>query len=239
MADAKRGPRLTTGRLILWPAIFTLALTLLRLVGDLKRWPMPWFNSAAGGAGALVGIVWLPLILGPYFAFRVRFEIISPRSMGKWVGYAVLGLAVSLAGLLASRAPGMAPFTRLAVPVLGLALGAAIQYAVWPELIKVLLAYGYAARIPVVVVAFLAMRYNWATHYNASPPFLPEMSFWPKFLIAVVFPQLVGWVGYTVVAASMTGAFASGLLRRHPSEEVHSAGQFSVISSQSSEGVKK
>ncbi|MGO9269038.1 MAG: hypothetical protein ACLQOO_02060 [Terriglobia bacterium] len=218
MADVTPGVRLTTGRLILWPAIFTLALTFLRLVGELKRWPMPWFNSAAGGAGALVGIVWLPLILGPYFAFRVRFEIMSPRSMTKWVGYAVLGLGVSAAGLLASRAPGMTPLARLALPVLGLALGAAIQYAVWPELVKVLLAYGYSARVPVVVVALLAMSHNWATHYNASPPFLPEMSFWPKFFATVAFPQLVGWVGYTVVSASMTGAFAAGLLRRRPSE---------------------
>jgi hypothetical protein len=222
MADVKPCARLTTGRLIVWPAIITLALTLLRLVGELKHWPMPWFNSAAGGAGALVGIVWLPLILGPYFAFRVRFEIISPRSMTKWVGYAVLGLAVSLAGLVASRAPGMTPFVRLTLPALGLVLGAAIQYAVWPELIKVLLAYGYAARIPVVVVSFLAMYHNWATHYNASAPFLPEMSFWPKFFATVVFPQLVGWVGYTVVSGSMTGAFASGLLRRRPSEEMRS-----------------
>jgi hypothetical protein len=217
MADAQHRARLTTSRLILWPAIFTLALTLLRLVGELKRWPMPWFNSAAGGAGALVGIVWLPLILGPYFAFRVRFEIISPRSMGKWVGYAVLGLAVSVAGLLANLVPGVTPLARLSLPILGVALGAAIQYAAWPELIKVLLAYGYAARVPVVVVAFLAMRHHWATHYNASAPFLPEMSFWPKFLLTVVFPQLVGWVGYTVVGGSMTGAFASGLLRRRPS----------------------
>ena len=217
MADGTPGARLTTGRLIVWPAILTLALTLLRLVGEMKRWPMPWFNSAAGGAGALVGIVWLPLILGPYFAFRVRFEIDGPRSMAKWVGYAVLGLAVSAAGLLASFAPGMPPFARLGLPVLGLALGAAIQYAVWPELVKVLLAYGYAARIPVVVVALLAMSRNWATHYNASPPFLAQMSFWPKFFVIVVFPQLVGWVGYTVVSGSIAGAFAASLLRRRPS----------------------
>jgi len=218
MVDVRPGVRLTTGRLILWPAIFTLALTFLRLLGELKRWPMPWFNSAAGGAGALVGIVWLPLIFGPYFAFRVRFEIMSPRSMTKWVGYAVLGLVVSLAGLLASLVPGMAPLARLSLPIICLALGAAIQYAVWPEFVKALLAYGYAARIPVVVVALLAMSHNWATHYNASPPFLPEMSFWPKFFVTVAFPQLVGWVGYTVVSGSMTGAFASGLLRRRPSE---------------------
>jgi len=216
MAEVRPGVRLTTGRLILWPAIFRLGLTVLPLMGELKRWPTPWFNSAEGGAGALVGIVWLPLILGPYFAFRVRFEIISPRSMAKWFGYAALGLAVSAAGVLAGLPPSLPSIARLSLPVVGFAFGTAIQCPVWPELVKVLLAYGYAARIPVVVVSFLAMRYHWATHYNASPPFLPEMSLWPKFFVTVAF-QLVGWVGYTVVSASITGALASGLLRR-PSE---------------------
>jgi len=218
----KSGVRLTTGQLILGPALLTLAFTLLRLVGELKHWPKPWFNSAAGGAGALVGIVWLPLIFGPYFAFRVRFEIISPRSMTKWLGYAGLGAAVSVAALLGGRVSGMPDLGRLLLPNLGFALGVAIQYAVWPELMRVLLAYGYAARVPVVMIAFLAMRYNWATHYDASPPFFPELSFWPRFLVSVALPQLVGWVGYTVVAASLVGAFASALFRRRRSEKAGS-----------------
>ena len=40
--------------LIVIPALITLAVTLLRLVGDLEHWPSPWFSNAAGGGGASV-----------------------------------------------------------------------------------------------------------------------------------------------------------------------------------------
>jgi len=218
MAENSRGAGVTTSQLIVGPAVLTFGLVLLRLVGDLKRWPMPWFNSAQGGAGALIGIVWLPFIFGPYFAFRVRFQIVSPSNMKKWVAYPVIGSAVSTAGVLAGHATGLPAFARLLLPVLGFALGAGIQYLAWPAFIKVLLAYGYAARIPVVAVALLAMRHNWASHYNAYPSYLPAMSFWPKFFLTVVLPQLVGWVGYTVVGGSLTAALASALLRERSSE---------------------
>jgi len=40
--------------LIVIPALITLAVTLLRLVGDLEHWPSPRFSNAAGGGGASV-----------------------------------------------------------------------------------------------------------------------------------------------------------------------------------------
>lgn len=46
--------RLTS--LILIPALLTLAITLLRLAGELLNWAPALFNKAAGGGGALVGI---------------------------------------------------------------------------------------------------------------------------------------------------------------------------------------
>ena len=57
--------------LITIPALITLGITLLRLVGELQHWPKPWFNAAAGGGGAVIGISWLPLIFGPYFALKL------------------------------------------------------------------------------------------------------------------------------------------------------------------------
>ena len=45
-------------RLIMVPAVITLAVTLLRLVGELQHWSPRFFSREAGGAFALVGIVW-------------------------------------------------------------------------------------------------------------------------------------------------------------------------------------
>jgi hypothetical protein len=65
--------------LILVPAVITLAVTLLRLVGELLRWNPTLFSREAGGAGAIVGIVWLVPVFGGYFAWKLvqagdRFE---------------------------------------------------------------------------------------------------------------------------------------------------------------------
>jgi len=38
-------------RLITVPALVTLGITILRLVGELEHWPTPWFNTAPGGGG--------------------------------------------------------------------------------------------------------------------------------------------------------------------------------------------
>jgi hypothetical protein len=49
-------PKVSVGRLILVPAIVTLAITLLRLIGELQGWSPFLFNKAPGGGFALVGI---------------------------------------------------------------------------------------------------------------------------------------------------------------------------------------
>ena len=49
----------STWELIRIPAMITLVVTVLRLLGELQHWSPFWFNSQPGGGGALIGIVWL------------------------------------------------------------------------------------------------------------------------------------------------------------------------------------
>lgn len=63
------GPNLK--KLVLVPAILTLAVTLLRLVGEFLHLPSWLASSEAGGAGALIGITWLAPIFGVYFAYKL------------------------------------------------------------------------------------------------------------------------------------------------------------------------
>ena len=52
-------------RVVLAPTLITLGVTLLRLAGELRGWPSPWFDKTNG----FVGITWfLPPIFGCYFA---------------------------------------------------------------------------------------------------------------------------------------------------------------------------
>ena len=47
--------KLAVGRLVLWPALITLGITLLRLAGELLEWSPRLFNRDAGGGAATDG----------------------------------------------------------------------------------------------------------------------------------------------------------------------------------------
>ena len=58
------GESTSIGRLVLIPAVITLGVTVLRLLGELQGWSKLLFNTQPGGGGGLVGIVWLVPVLG-------------------------------------------------------------------------------------------------------------------------------------------------------------------------------
>jgi hypothetical protein len=63
--------RINYGRLILIPALITLAITLLRLGAEFMDLPSWLASKKPGGPGALIGISWLPPIFGVYFACKL------------------------------------------------------------------------------------------------------------------------------------------------------------------------
>ena len=97
MAGTNGGRAVPVKDLILWPAVITLAVTLLRLAGELMGGSDTLFNRAPGGAGAIVGIVWLVPVFGYYFGHRLARLGVRPGSTGRLFGFARL---TSLAGLL-------------------------------------------------------------------------------------------------------------------------------------------
>jgi hypothetical protein len=65
MANAGSSSALSVLRLIMAPALITLGITILRLVGELQHWSPLLFNTSPGGGAAIIGIAWLPFIFGP------------------------------------------------------------------------------------------------------------------------------------------------------------------------------
>jgi len=59
------------GKIILIPALITLGITLLRLVAEFLDMPAWLASKDPGGPGAIIGITWLPPILGVYFALKL------------------------------------------------------------------------------------------------------------------------------------------------------------------------
>jgi hypothetical protein len=211
MADATRA-HIT--RLIAVPTVITLAITILRLVGELKHWPTPWFNTAAGGGFAVVGISWLPIVFGPYFALKLAAAGHKPASLGKAIGFAFLALlAYFVAGVLvALTARHLSPLTLVAFSLLLFA--AFVPLLGWSALTRALLAYALAARVPVLIVMYYAIGGNWGTHYDAMEPRLAQLSFGWKYFYAAIVPQLTAWIGWTVILGAIFGTVIAALVYR-------------------------
>ena len=204
--------------LITIPALITLGITILRLVGEVEQWPKPWFSAAAGGGGAIIGISWLPIIFGPYFALKLARAGDGPSSVGKAAAFAVLGLVVFFLGGLLIGATFSHPSILTLVAFLITLAAAFIPGIGWRSLGNTLLAYAFAARIPVLIVMFLAMRGNsgrgWATHYDAVAPMFAHASFARKFFYEAILPQMTLWIGWTVVVGSIIGVIVVAILHR-------------------------
>ncbi len=221
MAERNSDRQINTLQLIAMPAVITLGITVLRLIGEMQGWSKVWFNPSAGGGVAPIGIVWLVFIFGVYFAIKLADAGEGPSSNGRVIGFALLGLAVVVVGLVAAfklSQPGM-PVAQ-AIAAVASITAIVLQRGAWPSLFRALLAYGFAARIPVTIIMFFAIRGNWGTHYDGPPPGFPEGVPWfTKFILIGAIPQLFVWIAFTVVIGTLFGAIAVAITRRgrHPS----------------------
>lgn len=215
MAEPVPVPKLSVSRLILVPGMITLAVTILRLVGELLHWSKAWFNPEAGGPWSIVGITWLTAAFGVYFGIKLLGIGEGPASSLRAIGIPILGWIVMFAGQYAGF-KFMYPHSFKATLVIlwaVYALAGLLQFVAWPSLFKVLFAYGYAARVPVAIVMFLAFQGNWGTHYDALPPGWNRTGLWADYLWLGFFPQLTFWVGFTITAGMLFGAVAAGVVR--------------------------
>jgi hypothetical protein len=204
-----------TRKLILVPALITLAVTLLRLTGELLHWSPTLFNAAAGGGGAVVGITWLVPVFGIYFGLKLARAGLAGAT-GPAVGFALLGLLIMPIGGFAAVKLGVPQqsLVLLGIFVVLSVIGAVIAYRGWPALGRVLLAYGLAARVPVALLMLAAMLGNWGTHYDVAPPDFPAMSPFAKWVVIGLVPQMTIWIWFTIAMGALLGAIAAAVTGR-------------------------
>lgn len=213
---------LAAQKLVLIPALITLAVTVVRLAGELLHGPRALFNSEAGGAWAIVGIIWLAPVFGVYFALKLAARGNAPQSLWRAIAFSLLGVAVVFAlGFWGSRLNLAQHFRERLVYVWAvMAVAALVTRWGWAKLFRTLLVYAYTARLPVAVVMLLAFWRDWGTHYDAVPSEFPEgVGLLAKYLWLGFFPQLIFWVGATVLLGMLAGSFAVGIahvVRRRP-----------------------
>jgi len=196
-------------KLIVVPAVITLAVTLLRLVGELNNWDPKLFNRAAGGGGALVGIVWLVPIFGAYFGWKLARAGSGPQSAGRAALSALAGLVLAAAVIFVGARFVPNRLVQFVVFNLAMATGGFVASRGWPRLGSTVFAYGLAARIPVAVIMLIAILGNWGTHYDVAPPDLSAMGAFAKWVLIGLIPQLVLWMGFTMIVGCLAGALAA------------------------------
>jgi hypothetical protein len=194
--------------LVAWPALLTLGVTLLRLVGELRGWSPSYFSRLPGGGLAIVGIAWLVPAVGAYLGWRLaRAGLQSPgvASLAGWpTGALLLGLAIGY-GLERVVQPSwtgtLVLWAMVAVFV------AVMSFVTWPALGWPLLVYAAAARLPVALVMYFAISRRWGTHYDAPPPGFPGLLPMPRWLWTGLLPQTTIWIAFTL-AVGMAAAAA-------------------------------
>jgi len=201
---------------LLWRSAFvTLAVTLLRLVGELRGWNPDYFSRLPGGGLAIVGITWLVPLVGAYFGYHLARARASVPELWGLVGWNVAAILVGLGigtGLEKAVQPS-ATNTLLLWAVVSL-LVAAMSLSTWPTIGQLLLLYAIAARIPVLLVMALAIRRHWGTHYDALPPDFPLFAPLGRFLWLGLLPQATIWVAFTLAVGTAFSALGVSLAAR-------------------------
>jgi len=200
--------------LILVPSVITLAITVLRLVGELQNWSSSLFSKAPGGGQSLIGISWLIFVFGAWFGWRLTKAGQGVPNPLKVSGFALLvGLGVSLASFGVAQFAG--PNGFFAVLIVGSIVAIYLTMSSWPALWHTLLAYALAARIPVAVLMLFAILGNWGTHYDVPPPGFPD-TYSPivKWLLIGLLPQMTIWIYMTVIGGLITGGIAGAIAAR-------------------------
>ncbi|MEM7200308.1 MAG: hypothetical protein AAF628_08595 [Planctomycetota bacterium] len=200
-------------RFIAWPALLTLGVTLLRLFAELNSLAPALANRDGGGPMALIGIVWLVFVFGAWFGWRLAQ---SGRGPGR-PGRVVLVHVLAIGGAAAAAAIGL---RFVAFPEIVLvngasyAVAAAVAWRAWPEMARLNLAYGIAARIPVVIVTLIAVPMAWGTHYEKIG-FGDgiELAAAPRMLW-LCGAQIVVWLPFTVLFGGLSGGIAAVIAAR-------------------------
>jgi hypothetical protein len=200
---------------VLWPALLTLGVTLLRLLGELAGWSPSVFSRLPGGGLSPLGITWLAPVVGFYLGWRLeRAGVPSPpavRALGAPAAAFAVGFLLATLAERVLRPSWTANFALWAVAAVAVAAAA---FAAWPALGRPLLAYAYAARVPVAVVMALAIWRGWGTHYDLPPPGFPVMPLLRRWLWIALLPQATLWVAWTMATGVVFGALGWRAARR-------------------------
>jgi hypothetical protein len=200
--------------LVLWPALLTLGVTLLRLLGERLGWSPFYFSRLPGGGLSPLGITWLAPLVGFYLGWRLeRAGVPSPpaaRALGAPAAALALGFLLATFAervlrplvdgqlrALGGRPPS--PWPRSPSPPGRLPRPPSLAYVRGPRARGGRDGPGH--------------REELGTHYDL-PPRVPAMPPLRRWLWIALLPQTTLWVAWTTAVGGVFGALGWRVARR-------------------------
>jgi hypothetical protein len=214
--------------LVLVPALLSLLVSVLRLVGELQGWnPTLFGNVAPGQEGpqGLIGISWLIPVFGLWFGFKLRSATGQPAHAGKSALRFAIGAIVLVGGVAGLMAAGLIVMPKADAPAAPAGLGyslalvvlaAVIMFTAWFRLALSLFVYAWLARIPVLAITWLGVENDWNTHYTRLPVGTVLPAGTSKFMFLAM-PQMTFWIVTTLGLGGLCGCLGAALGRRKAS----------------------
>jgi len=204
----------STFRLLLWPSLLTLAISIARVTSEVQG----WLTTASGGRGLPLGITWCIFVFGGWFGWRLARAGSVPRVAKPWL-WALLALLAAAGTVMYGFYPlraadrSEATFVLLRQAVLTAAVatsfGGLAMFVVWPRLAWTLLLYGLGARGTVLAITWLAKHQGWDTHYTKFGPMGIERESMGDTMFGAAVAQLGCWVPFTVIGGTLLGSLCA------------------------------
>jgi hypothetical protein len=199
---------------VLLAGLLTLGVTVLRLVGELQGWDPRFFSREPGGGAALVGIGWLMVFVGLWFGRRLAQAGHRPVSTVRAGLVPLLGVVAMMGcvGYIVTQSPKEQVMDRMGMFMLFCPLFVLLAVWGWGRAALAGLCYGLLARVPVVVVQYVAIAGDWGTHYEKMDPSLQLDAATRGH--ALMMAQLLFWAPLTSLVVTLFAALGALTVRK-------------------------
>ena len=204
-------PRRSVFLAILVAAGIALAVNVVRFHGEKSHWAPAIFNTEFGGGWSPLSITWLVLVFGFWFGRTMALNGHRPASIGRALLLHLVGAGL-LIGVYAAAFNFVGEWrTRGFLFSVGAVACGTLAFIAWKRAYLVNLAAALLARIPVIVIQYLAIEGGMDVHFaKAWPGSPPEHA---MFLLTL--SQLVMCpFGFSVLAGGFFAILGAATVRR-------------------------
>lgn len=195
---------------ILVAAAIALVVSVLRFHGEQNRWSPVLFDTEPGGGWSPLSITWLVLVFGFWFGRSMALNGNRPAGIGRALKLHLVGAVLLLALVAGTFAVVTDWRTRSVVVNAGAAACGLLAFAGWRRAYLANLGAAVLARVPVMVIQYLAIEGAMDVHFAKGPTGCPPAD----VMVVSMTAQAVMWpLGYSVLVGGFFAVLGAATVR--------------------------